>query len=355
MTQAQQTNPIEQILREHPVMILDGALATELEQHGCDLDDPLWSARVLLENPDVIVQVHADYFRAGADCAITSSYQATVDGFRKRGIDEQSALELIRKTVELAVQARDDVWAEVQSSLVGRESSTGQLVEAPSVRSENVENEEHITDRTVDREGDSFRPRPIIAGSVGPYGAYLADGSEYVGHYGVSDETLAAFHRPRMAALLEAGADILAFETIPSLQEAQVLVDVLKEFPHAYAWLSFSLKDGTSISEGTPLEVCAQTFGSEPQIAAIGLNCAPMEVVTEAVGILSSASDKPVIVYPNSGETYDAVTKTWSGQGTCGSMSDASKQWVVAGAQIIGGCCRTTPHQIGALAKKWRN
>ncbi|WP_458464664.1 homocysteine S-methyltransferase [Paenibacillus sp.] len=355
MTQAQQNNPIEEILREHPVMILDGALATELEQHGCDLDDPLWSARVLLENPDVIVQVHADYFRAGADCAITSSYQATVDGFSKRGIGEQEALDLICKTVELAAQARDDVWEETQSGVVGSEGSTGQLVEASSVRAKTVENGEHRADRTGDREGECLRPRPIIAGSVGPYGAYLADGSEYVGHYGVSDETLAAFHRPRMAALIEAGADILAFETIPSLQEAQVLVDLLKEFPHAYAWLSFSLKDGTSISEGTPLEVCAQTFGSEPQIAAIGLNCAPMEVVTEAVGILSYASDKPVIVYPNSGEVYDAATKTWSGQGSCGSMSDASEQWVAAGAQIIGGCCRTTPHQIGELAKKWRN
>ncbi|WP_342571114.1 homocysteine S-methyltransferase [Paenibacillus sp. FSL R5-0749] len=323
MTQTQPTNPIEQILREHPVMILDGALATELEQHGCDLDDPLWSARVLLENPDVIVQVHTDYFRAGADCAITSSYQATVDGFRKRGIGEQAALDLIRKTVELAAQARDDVWAEVQTSDI---SVTGFLA----------------------------RPRPLVAASVGPYGAYLADGSEYIGHYGVSDETLAAFHRPRMAALLEAGADILAFETIPSLQEAQVLVDLLKEFPHAYAWLSFSLKDGTSISEGTPLKTCAQTFGSEPQITAIGLNCAPMEVVTEAVSILSRASDKPVIVYPNSGEVYDAATKTWSGQGSCGSMSDASEQWVAAGARIIGGCCRTTPHQIDELAKKWR-
>ncbi|WFR64466.1 homocysteine S-methyltransferase [Paenibacillus amylolyticus] len=324
MTQAQQTNPIEQILREHPVIILDGALATELEQHGCDLDDPLWSARVLLENPDVIVQVHADYFRAGADCAITSSYQATVDGFSMRGIGEKEALDLIRKTVELAAKARDDVWDELQTSDI---SEAGVLA----------------------------RPRPIIAASVGPYGAYLADGSEYVGHYGVTDETLTAFHRPRMAALLEAGADILAFETIPSLQEAQVLVDLLKEFPHAYAWLSFSLKDGTAISEGTPLETCARWFGSEPQIAAIGLNCAPMEVVTEAVSILSRASDKPVIVYPNSGEVYDAATKTWSGQGTCGRMSDASEQWIAAGAKIIGGCCRTTPHQIGELAKKWRS
>lgn len=345
MTQVQQTNPIEQILREYPVMILDGALATELEQHGCDLDDPLWSARVLLENPDVIVQVHADYFRAGADCAITSSYQATVGGFRKRGIGEQAALDLIRKTVELAAQARDDVWAEVQDG--GFENTAvkpeGNLVFGTAQQTSDVL-----------ETGVLARPRPMVAASVGPYGAYLADGSEYVGHYGVSDETLAAFHRPRMAALIEAGADILAFETIPSLQEAQVLVDLLKEFPHAYAWLSFSLKDGTAISEGTPIDTCARLFGSEPQIAAIGLNCAPMEVVTEAVSILSRASDKPVIVYPNSGEVYDAATKTWSGQGTCGSMSDASEQWVAAGAKLIGGCCRTTPQQIGELAKKWR-
>ncbi|PWW35039.1 MULTISPECIES: homocysteine S-methyltransferase [Paenibacillus] len=340
MTQVQQTNPIEQILREYPVMILDGALATELEQHGCDLDDPLWSARVLLENPDVIVQVHADYFRAGADCAITSSYQATVEGFGKRGIGEQAALDLIRKTVELAAQARDDVWAEVQDGAA--EHVTG-----------NESNGKKQTAVTMGKRATA-RPRPIVAASVGPYGAYLADGSEYVGHYGVSDETLSAFHRPRITALLEAGADVLAFETIPSLQEAQVLIALLKEFPNAYAWLSFSLKDGTAISEGTPLEECAQLLGAEPQIAAIGLNCAPIELVTEAVGILSRASDKPIIVYPNSGELYNPVTKTWSGHGTCGSMSDASEQWVAAGAKIIGGCCRTTPRQIDELAKKWR-
>ncbi|MDQ0173646.1 homocysteine S-methyltransferase [Paenibacillus tundrae] len=318
MTQQQmEMNPIQKILAEHPVMILDGALATELEKHGCNLDDPLWSARVLLENPDVIVQVHADYFRAGADCAITSSYQATVEGFGKKGIEEQAALELIRKTVKLAAQARNEVWDEVRN----------------------------IVQRT----------KPIVAASVGPYGAYLADGSEYVGHYGVSDETLAAFHRPRLAALVEAGADMLAFETIPSLQEAQVLVTLLKEFPDTSAWLTFSLQDGTTISEGTPLAECARQLGNEPQIAAIGLNCAPMEVVTEAIHILAQSSDKPIIVYPNSGEVYDAETKTWSGQGTCGSISEASEQWVAAGAQIIGGCCRTTPHQISELAKKWRN
>jgi homocysteine S-methyltransferase len=358
MTQREQTkdiNAIQQILDKYPVMILDGALATELEQYGCDLDDPLWSARVLLENPDVIVNVHADYFRAGADCAITSSYQATVEGFRKRGIGEEAALDLIRKTVKLAAKARDDVWAEVQRATTGAEGSTGQPAVATSEHVEKAGNEQSEYRTGEHTSGEKLRrPRPVVAGSVGPYGAYLADGSEYVGHYGVSDETLAAFHRPRMAALIEAGADILAFETIPSLQEARVLVELLKEFPNTHAWLSFSLKDGTSISEGTSLQVCTQTFGSEPQIAAIGLNCAPMEVVTEAIGILRQGSDKPVIVYPNSGEIYDAETKTWSGQGSCGSMKDASEQWVAAGAHIIGGCCRTTPHQIKELAKKWR-
>ncbi|MCL6602148.1 MAG: homocysteine S-methyltransferase [Paenibacillus sp.] len=309
------SNPIEAILRDYSVMILDGALATELEQHGCNLDDPLWSARVLLENPELIYRVHADYFRAGADCAITSSYQATVLGFGEKGIGEQAALDLIRLTVQLASRARDDVW----------------------------------------QEGEQIhRPKPIVAASVGPYGAYLADGSEYVGHYGVTDETLTAFHRPRMAALIEAGADILAFETIPSLQEAGVLEALLKEFPDVFAWLSFSLKDGTSISEGTSLEECAARFGSNKQIAAIGLNCAPTTVVTEAVTILSKYTTKPIIVYPNSGETYNPETKTWHGNGTCGSMRDESERWYAAGARIIGGCCRTTPHQIRELAERWR-
>jgi homocysteine S-methyltransferase len=170
-------------------MILDGALATELERYGCDLDDPLWSARVLLENPEVIYQVHSAYFRAGADCAITASYQATVEGFSLRGIQEKEAMELIRKTVLLARKARDDYWKD---------------------------------------ETQTNRPKPLVAASVGPYGAYLADGSEYVGNYGVSDETLAAFHRSRISALVEAGADILSVnDSIPS---SKVMDSLLKDY-----------------------------------------------------------------------------------------------------------------------------
>lgn len=308
-------NPIEAILRDHSVMILDGALATELESHGCDLDDPLWSARVLLENPELIYQVHSDYFRAGADCAITASYQATVEGFALRGIQEKEALDLIRKTVLLARQARDEFWKE---------------------------------------EYQTIRPKPLVAGSVGPYGAYLADGSEYVGNYGVSDEALAAFHRPRIKALIEAGADILAFETIPSLQEAKVLYSLLKDYPEVHAWLSFSLKNGKAISDGTLLEECTRLFGDSEQIAAIGINCAPVSVVTGAIQVLRANTHKPIIVYPNSGETYNPETKTWHGPESCNRLDVKSEDWHHAGASIIGGCCRTAPHHIAGISRKWR-
>ncbi|WP_338779065.1 homocysteine S-methyltransferase [Metabacillus sp. FJAT-52054] len=308
-------NPIEEILAAYPVMILDGALATELERHGCHLDDPLWSAKVLLENPELIYQVHTDYFRAGADCAITASYQATVDGFSKRGMEEAVALDLIKKTVQLAKKARDDFWE-------GNEQAN--------------------------------RPKPLVAASIGPYGAYLADGSEYRGNYGVTDEVLAAFHRPRMAALIEAGVDVLAIETIPSLQEARVLASLVKEFPEAYAWLSFSLKNDAQISDGTPLEKCADLLDGNSQIASIGINCAPASLVAESVKRLSARTEKPVIVYPNSGEAYDAATKTWHGHESDHELDHESDDWYRAGARLIGGCCRTGPQHIERLSEKWR-
>ncbi|MDA2452346.1 homocysteine S-methyltransferase [Bacillus cereus] len=309
-------NPIEAILSQHSIMILDGALATELEAHGCNLDDPLWSARVLLENPELIYQVHLDYFRAGADCAITASYQATISGFSARGIQEQEALELIKKTVLLARRARDDFWME---------------------------------------NTQTNRPKPLVVASVGPYGAYLADGSEYVGNYGVTDKTLADFHRSRMSALIEAGADLLAFETIPSLQEARVLDTLLREFPETYAWLSFSLKNEKEISEGKKLVECARAFEKSEQIVAIGINCAPVTVVTGAIQALRENTKKPIIVYPNSGETYNPETKTWHGHEQCNTLNIQSEEWYQAGARLIGGCCRTTPYHIEEISKKWRS
>lgn len=308
-------NPIEAILSQQPIMLLDGALATELESRGYNLDDPLWSARVLLENPDVIYQVHSDYFRAGADCAITASYQATIDGFSTRGIEEKESLELIKQTVLLARRARDDFWKGNR---------------------------------------DSNRPKPLVAASVGPYGAYLADGSEYIGNYGVTDERLVDFHRSRMAALIEAGADLLAFETIPSLQEAKVLSDLLKAFPETYAWTSFSLRNENEISDGTKLAECAQVLDDNKQIIAMGINCAPTNLVTDAIRLLRTNTKKPILVYPNSGETYNPETKTWHGDKQCHGFDLLSEEWYQAGARLIGGCCRTTPRHIEMLSKKWR-
>ena len=301
-------NPVEQLLKKQPYILLDGALATELERHGSNLDDPLWSARVLLEEPEQIHRVHADYFKIGADCAITASYQASVTGFGSRGIKEDEAVELIKQTVYLAQQAR---------------AETGQAA-----------------------------AHALIAGSIGPYGAYLSDGSEYVGHYGVDDAQLEAFHRPRIEALIEAGADVLAFETIPSLQEAKVLFRLLEEFPEQSAWLAFSLRDATHISEGTPLSECMEALGDHPQLAAVGANCFPASIATDFITALKQLTDVPIIVYPNSGEQYDPISKTWSDEAVCTAFEDIAPEWYAAGARLIGGCCRTTPEQIERIQQK---
>ncbi|WP_283153257.1 homocysteine S-methyltransferase [Guptibacillus hwajinpoensis] len=311
----QKHNPINAILEDFNIVILDGALATELEKYGCDLNDPLWSARVLLENPELIYQVHLDYFRAGADCGITSSYQATIEGLKSRGLNEEEAVELIKKTVLLARKARDDFW----------------------------EREAHLN-----------RPKPFIAASVGPYGAYLADGSEYRGDYHVSDEMLIAFHRPRIEALISAGADIVAFETIPSFQEAKVLGSLIQEFPDTHAWLSFTIQNEEKISDGTALKECSRYFEENEQIAAIGINCASPSFVTRVVKEIAGQTDKPIIVYPNSGEVYESNSKTWQGNETCDEIVDGSKEWFQAGARLIGGCCRTSPKEIERLYGNWR-
>lgn len=300
-------------------LTVDGALATELEAHGCDLEDPLWSAKVLLEQPHLVKRVHRDYFRAGAAVAITASYQATTLGFARRGLGEEEALELVALSVRLADEARREYLAE--------NPGKGPL---------------------------------LVAGSVGPYGAYLADGSEYRGDYVLSRDELLEFHRPRIAALVDAGADFLACETLPSLPEAEVLLALLQEFD-VEAWLSFTLRDGGHISDGTPLAEVANLCGGQPLAVAIGVNCVPLELVSPALEALGKATDKPLIAYPNSGESYDAVTKTWGpaaagdhsagpGSNVPASLSEGAPIWRELGARLVGGCCRTTPQDIAAVA-----
>ena len=304
-------NPIEQLLQHKKVVIVDGALATELERRGCDLKDELWSAKVLLEQPEIIRAVHLDYFNAGADIAITASYQASVQGFAKRGLNKDEAVALMKKSVSIAQSARNEFLANHKESF-----------------------------------------QPLIAASIGPYGAYLADGSEYRGDYKLTKQELIDFHRPRVEALTGSGADLLACETIPCLIEAQALIELLKEFPNAYAWFTFSAKDDKHISNGERIADCAEWLDQFPQVAAIGINCTALPYIPSLIREIKNKTDKPIIVYPNSGETYDPVTKSWYGETSCDAYGEQSKNWFENGATLIGGCCRTTPDHIKEI-KHW--
>ena len=299
-------------------LIADGALATELEARGCNLDDPLWSAKVLLEQPGLIRDVHRDYFAAGANIATTASYQATPRGFAARGMAEEEALDLVELSVRLADEARRE-----------------HLMEHPDAGP------------------------LLVGGSVGPYGAYLADGSEYRGDYSLAPGEFEEFHAPRVAALVKAGVDFLAFETLPSFAEAEALLALSRE--HGVdTWFSFSLRDGGHISDGTPLADVAQRVNGHPHVAAVGVNCVPLGLVRPALAALRPHTDIPLVAYPNSGETYDSATKTWSqasgdeggaaGGGAPASLAAGAGEWQQAGARILGGCCRTTPRDIAALA-----
>ncbi len=189
-----------------------------------------------------------------------------------------------------------------------------------------------------------------MAASVGPYGAFLADGSEYRGDYGLTEMELMDFHRPRLAVLAASGADLLACETIPCLLEARALLRLLEEFPGVSAWFSFSARDGAHTNRGEPISPCASLLGSHPQVAAVGVNCTAPEFVTELVTRLGAATDKPILAYPNSGETYDAIMKRWSGQSSCETFTTQARAWYAHGARVIGGCCRTSPDHIRDLA-----
>jgi homocysteine S-methyltransferase len=304
-------NPIAEFLAQQPIMILDGALATELERRGADLHDPLWSAKVLLEHPDLIRTVHQDYYAAGADVATTATYQASFLGFERRGLGPDEAAQLMRNAVALAMAARERFWS--NASLRG-----GRL-------------------------------RPLIAASIGPYGAMLADGSEYRGDYGVGDEELLAFHRPRMRVLVESDADLLACETIPSLREALLLARLLQEFPKASAWISFSCRDGAHTGEGQRIADCVRQLDGFAQVVAVGVNCTRPQYIGALLEQMRGQTDKPLLVYPNSGERYDALGKRWLGGGDVIGLALQAQSWRRAGARLIGGCCRTTPADIRAL------
>ncbi|PXY23539.1 homocysteine S-methyltransferase [Prauserella coralliicola] len=290
-------------------VVLDGGLATELEARGHDLSDALWSARLLADDPEEIVAAHVAFYRAGAEVATTASYQASFPGFAARGIDRAEAAALLRRSVELARRARDAVA------------------------------------------GDG-RPR-WVAASAGPYGALLADGSEYRGRYGLTQRELVAFHRPRLEVLAEAEPDVLALETVPDVDEAAAELAALEalDMPGVPVWLSYTVVDGRTRA-GQSLEEAFAVAAGNAQVLAVGVNCCSPAEVADAVAIAAEVSGKPVIVYPNSGEGWDAEGRRWAGAPTF--SPDEVNRWVDGGAALVGGCCRVRPGDIADLARALR-
>jgi homocysteine S-methyltransferase len=284
------------------VLVTDGGLATELEARGHDLSDALWSARLLMDAPGEITAAHLAFFRAGAVIATTASYQASFDGFAARGLDRDQAAGLMRRSVELARAAR----AELAGDGVHR----------------------------------------WVAASVGPYGAALADGSEYRGRYGLSVGQLAAWHRPRLEVLAQAGPDLLALETVPDADEAQALLTAISGLGLP-AWLTYSI-DGARTRAGQPLDQAFALAAGVPEVVAVGVNCCAPADVPEAIATAAAVTGKPVIVYPNSGEEWDAGRRAWAGRSQY--AAGQPRQWVAAGASIVGGCCRVRPADIADIA-----
>jgi homocysteine S-methyltransferase len=289
-------------------ILLDGGLATQLEAAGHDLSGSLWSARLLRDDPEAIVDAHLAYFRAGAQVAVTASYQASFEGFAAAGIGREETALLIRRSVELAARARERYE---------REAAVSGL---------------------------------RVAGSVGPYGAMLAGGQEYTGEYGgAGRDELRAFHRPRIAELVAARADLLAVETIPKAVEAEVLVELLEEAPIP-AWISFCCRDGGHLADGTRIEEAVAIAARASRLLAVGVNCTSPEHVEPLLAAARSATDLPFVVYPNDGRAWDAASRRWIGRPSGGITADRVRRWRELGAGLIGGCCGVDAHGLGAIA-----
>jgi len=288
-------------------IVIDGGLATELERRGADLRDDLWSARVLLDDPGAIVDVHRAYVDAGADVLIGASYQASFEGFAARGLDRAAAAALMTKSVDLAREAAFEA------------------------------------DRPV-----------LVAASVGPYGAVLADGSEYTGAYGLGDRSAAViplreFHRPRAEVLAAAEPDLLAIETIPSIAELEALADIVPTLD-VPVWISFSCRDGEHLSDGTPFADAVDIAVSILGVAALGVNCTPPAHLPSLLRIAATRTILPLLAYPNRGATWDATSRSWTGDAVPDGFEALALGLRDAGARLVGGCCGTGPADIRDVA-----
>ena len=304
-------HPLRELLEAQGCVVLDGGLATELERRGADLTDPLWSARQLVEGPGLIREVHEAYFAAGADLAVSASYQASVAGFAARGIGFQDSVRLMALSVELAKEARERFWNDSRRA-----------------------------------EGRAW---PLVAASIGPYGASLADGSEYRGNHGISRQELADYHGPRLAAVMAARPDLLAIETIPSAEEAVLVLELLGPWPEIQAWVSFTCRDASRIGDGEPVADAIAAVAGHPQVAAVGFNCVPPSLAEALLAGAARVTAKPLVIYPNSGERWDAGQRRWTPGEDPFDFGAGARRWRERGARLIGGCCRTGPETIRTI------
>ncbi|KAF3431863.1 hypothetical protein FNV43_RR26599 [Rhamnella rubrinervis] len=315
------TTSLEQVIEKAGgCAVVDGGFATQLERHGAAINDPLWSALCLIKDPHLIEQVHLEYLEAGADILVTSSYQATIPGFLSKGLSINEGESLLMKSVKLAVEARDSFWDAMEAT------------------------PEHGYNRA------------LVAASIGSYGAYLADGSEYSGCYGpdVTLDNLKDFHRRRLQILVEAGSDLLAFETIPNKLEAQACIELLEEEDvNIPSWICFSSVDGENAPSGESFEECLDMINKSDKVHAVGINCAPPHFTEMLICKFKKLTDKAIVVYPNSGEIWDGRAKRWL-PSKCfddDNFEYFARRWRDSGASLIGGCCRTTPSTIAAISK----
>lgn len=304
---------LNEILSTNRIMIIDGSMSTALENLGADLNNDLWTAEILIHQPELVKQVHINYFRSGADCGITCSYQATIPGLMKHGYSERESESIIARSVQIFLEARSEWW-----------NSEGK---------------------------NSRRSYPLCLAGIGPYGAYLADGSEYTGNYDIDANELYAFHKRRAEVLYEAGADILLFETQPSIREVLIEAEIAEEINADY-WISFSCKDGKHINEGDNISECARKLSEGyPHLRMIGVNCTKPEYIVSLIHELKASIDLPIAVYPNSGEIYDPVSKTWTHSENALDFGSYALSYMKAGASAVGGCCTTTEKHILQVAE----
>ena len=288
-------------------------MGTELDSRGVDTHDALWSALALTTAPEAVRQVHTDYLEAGARVITTNTYQATLPALLRAGHDAHRAREVIAAGARLAGEAARRFEAEHPEAQV------------------------------------------LIAGGLGPYGAYLADGSEYTGVYDVGALDAPVFrdvHLPRIEMLAGEGIDLFALETLPRLDEAQALVGAVEDLAaESECWVSFQVRpDGAHLADGTPLAEAAAWAADQETVVAVGVNCVAPDVVGRALPVLREVTAKPLVAYPNSGDIYDPGTKTWKAGDEGGGFTALAPSWIAAGVRLIGGCCRTRPAQIREIA-----